>query len=127
MWIRARAYLTWPAALPNLSALPIKGVGELDRYRAAGWRDSAGTGTWTWTWTWHSLWHVFCKAALFSWRLEATDVSCMAGHANVRVTLDMSVRRHRRHPGPPLLCQGRLAGVKSPTTGREGSPGGLLH
>ena len=58
-------------------------------YRAAGWRDADGTGTWTWTW--HSLRHVFCTAALFSWRLEATDVSCMAGHANVRVTLDKYV------------------------------------
>jgi integrase len=56
-------------------------------YRAAGWRDPGGNGTWTW----HSLRHVFCTAALFSWRLEATDVSCMAGHANVRVTLDMYV------------------------------------
>jgi integrase len=58
-------------------------------YLTAGWRDADGTGTWTWTW--HSLRHVFCTAALFSWRLEATDVSCMAGHANVRVTLDMYV------------------------------------
>ena len=55
-------------------------------YRAAGWRDADGDGTWTW----HSLRHVFCTAALFSWRLEPTDVSCMAGHANVRVTLDMT-------------------------------------
>ena len=54
---------------------------------AAGWRDADGDGTWTW----QSLRHVFCTAALFSWRLEATDVSCMAGHANVRVTLDMYV------------------------------------
>ncbi len=63
-------------------------------YLAAGWRDPDGTGTWTWTWTWtwHSLRHVFCTAALFSWRLEATDVSCMAGHANVRVTLGMAVK-----------------------------------
>ena len=56
-------------------------------YQAAGWRDADGNGTWTW----HSLRHVFCTAALFSWRLEATDVSCMAGHANIRVTLDMYV------------------------------------
>ena len=56
-------------------------------YLTAGWRDADGNGTWTW----HSLRHVFCTAALFSWRLEATDVSCMAGHANVRVTLDMYV------------------------------------
>ena len=58
-------------------------------YLAAGWRDADGNGTWTWTW--HSLRHVFCTAALFCWRLEATDVSCMAGHANIRVTLDMYV------------------------------------
>ncbi len=58
-------------------------------YLAAGWRDAGGNGTSTWTW--HSPRHVFCTAALFSWRLEATDVSCMAGHANVRVTLDMYV------------------------------------
>ncbi len=75
--------------MPSLSGLP---VGVLaPAYRAAGWRDADGDGTWTWTWTWHSLRHVFCTAALFSWRLEPTDVSCMAGHANVRVTLDMYV------------------------------------
>ncbi len=56
-------------------------------YRAAGWRDADSNGAWTW----HSLRHVFCTAALFSWRLEPTDVSAMAGHANVRVTLDMYV------------------------------------
>ena len=58
-------------------------------YQAAGWRDADGNGTWTWTW--HSLRHVFCTAALFCWHLEPTDVSCMAGHANIRVTLDMYV------------------------------------
>jgi len=56
-------------------------------YLAAGWREPGGAGTWTW----HSLRHVFCVTALFTWRLEATDVSCMAGHANVRTTLDMYV------------------------------------
>ena len=56
-------------------------------YLTAGWRDAAGSGEWTW----HSLRHVFCTTALFTWRLEPTDVSCMAGHANVRVTLDMYV------------------------------------
>ena len=56
-------------------------------YQAAGWRDASGNGTWTW----HSLRHVFCTTALFCWHLEATDVSCMAGHANVRITLDMYV------------------------------------
>ena len=56
-------------------------------YHAAGWRDEHGTGTWTW----HSLRHVFCTTALSCWHLEATDVSCMAGHANIRVTLDMYV------------------------------------
>jgi hypothetical protein len=56
-------------------------------YRAAGWRDQNGNGWWTW----HSLRHVFCTTALFTWKLEATDVSCMAGHANVRTTLLMYV------------------------------------
>jgi integrase len=56
-------------------------------YLAARWRDSAGNGTWTW----HSLRHVFCTTALFSWKLDATDVSRMAGHANYRITLDMYV------------------------------------
>jgi integrase len=55
-------------------------------YLAAGWRDPRGG-----TWTWHSLRHVFCTTALFTWKLDATDVSAMAGHANVRVTLDMYV------------------------------------
>ena len=54
---------------------------------AAGWRDAGGHGDWTW----HSLRHVFCVAALFTWKLNATDVSCMAGHANSRITLDMYV------------------------------------
>jgi len=58
-------------------------------YQAAGWRDTGGNGTWTWTW--HSLRHAFCVTALFTWKLDATDVSCMAGHANVRTTLDMYI------------------------------------
>jgi integrase len=56
-------------------------------YRAAGWRDGDGYGRWTW----HSLRHVFCTTALFTWKLDATDVSRMAGHANYRITLDMYV------------------------------------
>ncbi|MGH3406483.1 MAG: tyrosine-type recombinase/integrase, partial [Streptosporangiaceae bacterium] len=56
-------------------------------YRAAGWRDASGSGDWTW----HSLRHVFCTTALFTWKLDATDVSRMAGHANYRITLDMYV------------------------------------
>ena len=56
-------------------------------YLAAGWRDSSGAGQWTW----HSLRHVFCTTALFTWKLDATDVSRMAGHANYRITLDMYV------------------------------------
>jgi hypothetical protein len=44
-----------------------------------------------WRWTWHSLRHVFCTTALFTWKLEPTDVSRMAGHANYRITLDMYV------------------------------------
>jgi integrase len=56
-------------------------------YLAAGWRDAGGSGRWTW----HSLRHVFCTTALFTWKLDATDVSRMAGHANYRITLDMYV------------------------------------
>jgi integrase len=56
-------------------------------YLAIGWRDADGSGRWTW----HSLRHVFCTTALFTWKLDATDVSRMAGHANYRVTLDMYV------------------------------------
>jgi hypothetical protein len=32
---------------------------------------------------------VFCTTALFTWKLEATDVSRMAGHSSYRITLDM--------------------------------------
>jgi integrase len=56
-------------------------------YQAACWRDQDGNGRWTW----HSLRHVFCTTALFTWKLEATDVSCMAGHADIRTTLMMYV------------------------------------
>jgi integrase len=56
-------------------------------YRAAGWRDADGNGAWTW----HSLRHVFCTTALFTWKLDPTDVSRMAGHATYRTTLDMYV------------------------------------
>jgi integrase len=56
-------------------------------YAATGWRDADGNGAWTW----HSLRHVFCTTALFTWKLDATDVSRMAGHGNYRITLDMYV------------------------------------
>jgi integrase len=56
-------------------------------YLAAGWRSPDGGGRWTW----HSLRHVFCTTALFTWKLDPTDVSRMAGHANYRTTLDMYV------------------------------------
>jgi integrase len=59
----------------------------LKRYLAAGWRDGDGNGRWTW----HSLRHVFCTTALFTWKLDPTDVSRMAGHASYRITLDMYV------------------------------------
>lgn len=54
-------------------------------YRAADWRDVDGSGKWTW----HSLRHVFCTAALFTLKLEPTDASRTAGHANYRITLHM--------------------------------------
>ena len=56
-------------------------------YRQAGWRDEAGNGPWTW----HSLRHVLCTTALFTWKLDPTDVSAIAGHANIRTTLDMYI------------------------------------
>ena len=56
-------------------------------YHAAGWRDADDSGDWTW----HSLRHVFCTTALFTWKLDPADVSRMAGHANYRITLDMYV------------------------------------
>jgi hypothetical protein len=34
---------------------------------------------------------VFCTTALFVWKLDPTDVSRMAGHANYRITLEMYV------------------------------------
>jgi len=56
-------------------------------YHTARWRDTHSNGHWTW----HSLRHVFCTTALFTWKLDATDVSRMAGHANSRITLDMYI------------------------------------
>jgi len=57
-------------------------------YHAAGWRPApAGSPAWTW----HSLRHVFCTTALFTWGIDATDVSRLAGHANYRITLDLYV------------------------------------
>jgi integrase len=66
-------------------------------YLAAEWRDEAGRRKRTW----HSLRHVFCTTSLFTWGLDAADVSRMAGHANYRITLDMcAVSRRRRRPRP---------------------------
>ena len=56
-------------------------------YLAAGWRDTEGAGAWTW----HSLRHVFCTTALFTWNIEPADVSRLAGHASIRITLDMYI------------------------------------
>ena len=44
-------------------------------YLAAGWRDPRGCGGWTR----HSLRHVFCTTALFTWKMDAADVSRLAG------------------------------------------------
>jgi integrase len=56
-------------------------------YHAARWRDATGEGPWTW----HSLRHVFCTTALFTWHIDPADVSRLAGHANIRITLDMYI------------------------------------
>jgi Phage integrase family len=42
-----------------------------DAYLAAGWRDITGEGPWTW----HSLRHVFCTTALFTWHIDPADVA----------------------------------------------------
>ena len=55
-------------------------------YLAAGWRDSDGGGRWTW----HSLRHVFCTTALFTWGLDRRRVP-PGRDATVRTTLDMYV------------------------------------
>jgi hypothetical protein len=34
---------------------------------------------------------VFCTTALFTWKLDPTDVSRMDGHGNYRITLDIYV------------------------------------
>jgi integrase len=86
-------------------------------YLAAGWRDADGKGTWTW----HSLRHVFCTTALFTWKLDATDVSVMAGHANVRTTLLMYVgatagvldRAARLPNNPGVPAPARLTAAKN--------------
>src|SRR3984957_4883552 len=56
-------------------------------YLEAGWRDAGGNGTWTW----HSLRHVFCTTALFTWKLDPTDVSRTSRQARNRIPSDMSV------------------------------------
>jgi SRSO17 transposase len=68
------------------AALP-KGAWQRISCGNGAWRDSSGDGRWTW----HSLRHAFCTTALFTWKLDATDVLRMAGHANYRITLDMYV------------------------------------
>lgn len=55
-------------------------------YLAAGWRGPGPR-----PWTWHSLRHVFCTTALFTWHIDPADVSRRAGHANIRITLDMYI------------------------------------
>ena len=75
-------------------------------YLAVGWRDAYGNGRWTW----HSLRHVFCTTALFTWKLDLTDVSRMAGHANYRTTLDIQVRRHGRQVERPVASSRSLPG-----------------
>jgi integrase len=56
-------------------------------YLTTGWRSADGGSRWTW----HSLRHVFCTTALNTWGMDVTDVSRLAGHANVRVTLETYV------------------------------------
>jgi integrase len=57
-------------------------------YHAAGWRPAPAGHP---AWTWHSLRHVFCTTALFTWHMDPADVSRLAGHASIRITLDMYI------------------------------------
>ena len=89
-------------------------------YLAIGWRDADGNGRWTW----HSLRHVFCTTALFTWKLDPTDVSRMAGHANYRITLDMYVGStagvlDRARTGHRLTMPGRDEGPGMAHAGRD--------
>jgi hypothetical protein len=34
---------------------------------------------------------VFCTTALFTWAMDPADVSRLAGHASIRITLDMYI------------------------------------
>ena len=65
-------------------------------YLAAGWRDADGSGDWTW----HSLRHVFCTTALFTWKLDATDVSRMRRPRQLPHHPGHVRRHHRRRPRP---------------------------
>jgi len=104
-------------------------------YRTAGWRDEEGQGRWVW----HSLRHVFCTTALFTWKLDPTDVSRMAGHANYRTTLDMyagttagippgrspaAAGVHSRRADSREVGAGERPCLGNPT-GRSRQPGGL--
>jgi integrase len=109
----------WPSSNFNRNVLK-------RAYLAIGWRDADGNGKWTW----HSLRHVFCTTALFTLKLDPTDVSCMAGHANVRTTLLMYVGSTAgRSPSLPWPGSRRTSPTGMPTpssapTARPGSPHG---
>src|ERR1022692_622403 len=57
-------------------------------YHAAGWCPAPAGHP---AWTWHSLRPVFCTPALFTWHMDPADVSRLAGHASIRITLDMYI------------------------------------
>ncbi len=84
-------------------------------YLDAGWRDAARDGTWTW----HSLRHVFCTTALFTWKMDSRDVASMAGHAKSPRD-HRHVRWHDRwHPRTRTIGHSRLAvPVRHPGEGR---------
>lgn len=52
--------------------------------REAAWRDEDGNGEWTW----HTLRHVFCTTAINEWKMDLTDVTRLAGHANSHITTE---------------------------------------
>ena len=82
-------------------------------YLAAGWRDEHGNGPWTW----HSLRHVLCTTALFTWKLDATPRRVPHGSKPRQLPHHpRHVRRHHRRrprPRPPRHPITRPAAMRS--------------
>jgi hypothetical protein len=85
-------------------------------YLVAGWRDADGNGRWTW----HSLRHVFCTTALFTWKLDPTDVSAWPGTPT-------TASRSTCTSVPPPASSPAPALPPSSNFGRYEGPGAITH